>query len=250
MSKYTVLRHRNDWLSNYKGQIFNAKLNEEIFKGVISEHAKYKSGNQNFVEQLGKKCLVTCIDPITMELESIGASSLLRDEITGQIIDNLILDNFGLFFSRLITNGSGGGAVTLTTDTGGGAGVNIYANSNFEFNRKTAAALPSLSVIQMGSSSTTPARDNFAIFAALPNPPEDDYLSTNLGAYTGVNTVIYQADANPTGGSGTVKEAGSFQKWYNSGGTESTFMLTHDAVSPNVPYTSGKLLRAAYVWVI
>jgi len=256
MRKYSVLRTKNDWLSNYRGQTFNAKLNEEIIKGVISEHAKYKSGNENFVEQLGKKCLVTCIDPKTMELESVGASSLLIDNITGQIVDNLILDNFGLFYKILFRAPQTGigTTATLTDDTGTDYARAILGNgSNTGFLHGPSATNASIGTqVQMGGGTTSPARDDIAIFIPLPSPPEDDYLDTGEGAYTGAFTITYQADANPTGGSGTVKEAGTFGKWSVASGASTTaqFMLTHDSVSPNVTYTSGKLLRAAYVWVI
>lgn len=247
MSKYTVLRTKNDWLSNYKGQTFNAKLNEELIKGIFSEHSKHKSGNENFTEQLGKKCLVTCINPETMELESIGASSLLKDELTGKIIDNLILDNFGIWFKAIMGHTA---TVSMTDDTGSARVVQVYTTGNTMFNQIEPNTPSTGSAIQMGSGTTTPARDDIAIFTALGSPPEDDYIVTDSSAYTAGFTITYKADANPTGGSGTVNEAGTFGKWFGDPVTEYTFMLTHDLVSPSVTFSAGKLLRAAYVWVI
>lgn len=243
MSKYTVLRNRNDWLSNYKGQTFNAKLNEELFKGVISEHAKYKSGNKNFTEQLGKKCLVTCIDPTTMELESIGSSSLIRDEKTGKIFDNLILDNFGLWFALSI--GFMSGAPGAFKDDGGGSQTIDVYTGGFAFNEGTG---PTVKIL-MGSGSTVPTRADFKIQTTLPTSPESVYVQVTGGGYTANNTVIYQGDYT-TGGTGTVREAGTFGHWDNSSNSVIDIMLTHDAVSPAVVYTAGKLLRAAYIWTI
>lgn len=249
MTKYEVLRSKNDWLSHYKGKTFTAKLHNEIIKSVISEHAKYKSGKKNFVEQLGKKCIVTCIDPATMELESVGASSLLKNELTGQIVDNLILDNFGRWFAAVITNsGTVGGG--LTDDVGGSQAVSVYAGSQSSFNIKPVGQAPGSSRIKMGSGTTTPARGDNKIQTSLTTAPESDYLGTNAGAYTVNNTVIYQGDANPTGGTGTVNEAGSFEAWFNTSGVSTVFMLTHDVVTPSVSFTALKLLRASYVWTI
>src|SRR5947209_19295345 len=99
---YEILKKNNDWLNNYKGQTFTDRLQHNIIKGVMQEHAKFKSGSEIFMEQLYKKSLVACIEKDSNEILSIGASSLLKDDITGKIIDNLILDNFGQSFSAII----------------------------------------------------------------------------------------------------------------------------------------------------
>lgn len=247
MIEYTVLGSKNDWLKNYRGNTYTDKLRDEITKGVFEESSKYKSGNKIFTEQMVKKCLITCINPKTNELESVGASSLLKNEITGKIFDNLILDNFGKWFAAIITNSAfvGGG---LTEDTGGSQTVSVYAGSQTSFNIKPTGLSPTAGKVRMGSGVTAPARSDFKIQTALISAPESGYLVTNAGAWTVSNTVIYQADANPTGGTGTVNEAGSFEGWWYTVGSEAVFMLTHDAISPGVPFTAGKLLRASYIW--
>lgn len=261
MSKYSILREKNEWLKNYRGHTFSDRLQSEIIKGVFEEHAKFKYNipflKNGIYEQLGKKCLIACIEPNTKELLSVGSSSLLKDESTGMIIDNLILDNFGIFFARLFIPPAAavGADISLKDDGGVARNYKMYnggntGDSTFNFVIGTACAMGTQ--IKMGSGSSAVARTDFKIQTSLPSPPESGYLNTNDGAYTAQNTVIYQGDANSTGGGSTVREAGSFGVWEHSGVpcALAKIMISHDAISPVVPYTSGKLLRGAYIWSI
>lgn len=244
MTKYTVVKTTNEWLYNYKGKTYTDKLRDEIFKGIISEHAKYKSGNENFTEQLGKKCLVTCLDPQTMELEALGASSLLRNESTGQIIDNLILDNFGLWFSKQFVPSFGNTVILKDTS---GSNVTVATNhSSAGLPYNTNAAYQTL--VHMGSGTSTPIRADFNIQTALLGANESVPVITNIGAWTASNTVIYQADVNPTSSTGTVNEAGTIGLWHTTAPSNVNIMLTRDHLTTGVPFTANKLLRASYIW--
>jgi hypothetical protein len=283
MKDYVVLRNKNDWLNNYKGQTLNEKLQSEITRGVYEEHSKFKQEvnikkflenskipqkYQNIIlrkyhtyakisltEQLAKKSLVSCLDPLTKEIYGLGSSSLLQHKVTGKIIDNLILDNFGLWFAGILSGTSNAGATgSLIDDANATKTVRWYQlpginSSNFNDN---ASFNKSLGIkIKMGSDTATAiARSNYKIYAPLGSGPESGYLPANAGAYTGSFTIIYQGDANPTGGAGTVNEIGTFGVWADASANDITIMLARDLVTPGVMYTAGKLLRGAYTWQI
>lgn len=250
--EYVVLRDRNDYLKNFVGYTAKQKVLVDAHKFILEQHRKYQNG-------LGMpKVVVSCIDPKTNEILGIGGSSLLLHKKTGKIIPDLILDNFGNIFAGFFVAPGTDKDITAKDDAAASKTVRTHwadaASAAATYNNwVNAGASGSGSQIKMGSGTTAPARADTAIQTALVSAPESGYLDTNNGAYTVSNTVIYQADANPTGGSGTVNEAGTFGVWNHTPATPvaiGKFMITHDAVSPGVAFTAGKLLRAAYTWTL
>lgn len=248
--QYVILRKENDWLSDYIGQTFTQRLNAKLALGLFEEHTKKLS---NYQPQ-SAKALVYCMNPKTLEILSLGGSSLLKEVKTGKIIPDLILDNYGLLFARLIRIPAGLGVTfNLKDDAGVDASFKAYNGGNTgdaTFNYVNGAGCGMGTQIKMGSGLSAVARPDFKIETSLPTAPESGYVDTNDAGYTAQNTVIYQGDANPTGGGGTVREIGTFGAWarLGVGCNINKIMISHDAVSPIVPYTSGKLLRGAYTW--
>lgn len=249
--EYVVLRDRNDYLKNFVGYTAKQKVLMDAHKFILEQHRKYQNG-------FGMpKVVISCIDPKTNEILGLGGSSLLLHKKTGKIVPDLILNNFGIYFAGSF-RAVGGGTTTVVLKDDGAVDRNVRtysADTGTSLSTATngvGAAVTLGTKIKMGSGTTTPARADTAIQTALATAPESGYLDTNSGGWTVNNTVIYQADANPTGGSGTVNEAGTFGEWTHTltSTSKADFMLTRDAVSPGVAFTAGKLLRAAYTWTL
>ena len=105
--------------------------------------------------------------------------------------------------------------------------------------------------IQIGSSSVI-ARTDFKITTAFGNPPESlkrSILGTSTyqsgtGKIIGINTTF-----SPTGGSGTVSESALFLICgVRPVGNQRNVLFAHDAISPPVPFTSGKIITVSYTW--
>lgn len=249
--EYVVLRDRNDYLKNFVGYTAKQKVLMDAHKFIMEQHRKYQTG-------FGMpKVVVSCIDPKTNEILGLGGSSLLYHKKTGKIFPDLILDNFGKLFANLFRAPAAtvGATFTMKDDLAATENFKAYNGGNTgdaNFNYVNGFSCGVGTQVKMGSGSAAPARADFQIQTALVSAPESGYLNTNDGGYTASNTVIYQADANLTGGSGTVNEAGSFGAWaiLGAGCFIRKIMITRDAVSPGVAFTAGKLLRAAYTWTL
>lgn len=239
-----VIRKENDWLSDYRGKTWTDKLNYKLSIGLFEEHFKKMTV---YVPQF-EKAIVYCLDPKTKEILAVGGSSLLFGKKTGDVIPDLILDNFGLIYAKFFRAAVAGEIFAAVKDDGN-ITENIYTYTN-GVNNQFMNGGASGTRIQMGSGVTAPARTNFGIQTALATAPESGYLNTNDGGYTISNTVIYQGDANPTGGSGTVNEAITSGRWLNGAAALKNITITRDAISPGVAFTAGKLLRAAYTWTL
>lgn len=250
--QYLILHKENDWLLDYRAQTFTKKLNAKLAQGLFEEHHKKSSG---YHPQFAK-AIVYCLDPMTFEILSLGGSSLLKEIKTGKIIPDMTTDQFGIAWAGIFTNLLVVNSQEITLKDDGDInrlcrhyGLNT-GDPNFSM-WDTQGALDGGSRIRLGSG-TAIGKTDTKITTALVSAPESGYLNTNAGGYTASNTVIYQGDANPTGGSGTVREIGSFQKWkrHTTIATSFVCMIEHSAVSPSVSFTANKLLRGAYTWAL
>jgi hypothetical protein len=265
---YERVKNTNDWMKDYKGYTYTSNIQESLQKALFSEHSKYKQNQSlskflsesksltnrqkeslikdlgtrvDIFEQLGKKCVVSCIDPLTKEIEDIGGSSLLRDIKTGQIVDNLILDNFGLIFDLFC--GQSANTLNIKDTVGSSQAIQVYSNDAGICRGQGGMRG------QFGTGVTTPDRADYKIETALIDAPENGILCASGNGYNVSNQVIYNIDANPTGGSGIVNEVGTIPSLQNTVNANKNIMITHDAVGP-ILYSAGKLLRAAYAWQI
>lgn len=265
ISEFEVMRKENDWLNDYKGYTYSHRLKELLTRGLFEEHAKKADVGYANIE----KAIVFNIEPSTKEILGLGGSSLLREKKSERkfesvlqslafrhrkIIPDLILDNFGLFFAAMWKVPDSSSLSISVPDTSNVLRtIFTYYNLNASLTWNSGAGQNTGSQIQMGSGLNAPARNNFGIQTALPNAPESGSLNTNNGAYTAGNTAIYQADANPTGGSGNVNEIISIGVWQRNPQTAPIVVpiaLARDSITPTVSYTAGKLLRGSYTWQI
>jgi len=235
-----ILRKENDYFNELVGRTYNQRTLHLVNSFYKDRFGKFSN------KSLNKFSLVTCLEKAkkNQEILSIGGSSLLRNKKTNEVITNLILDNFGLwlagFFGRTSQN------AILKDVTNVARTINVVGTGNPLHNSQAGMGL----LIRLGSNVTAPARGDVEIGTSLGSAPESGDLTTNQGAYTAGNTVVYQADANPTGGSGSVTEIMSKWNWIDAGSVSRFFAITHDLISPTVNYTAGKLLRGSYTWQI
>lgn len=255
--EYEVIRN-NDWLQDYSGWTYSDQLRDTLARGLFEEHSKKADVGMAGIE----KALVFCLDPETLEIQKNGVagSSLLREKKSDkiwenllqrtmikkrQVIGDLILDNFGLAFAKIVAFPAVSATQALVDITN--------ASHTFHWNNNTPAWAGNPAALLMGSGTTAPARANYSVQTLLVSAPENNILAiTSDAAYTGAFTVIYQADANPTGGSGTVNEICSINQWKDIVPTVQAIAITRDVLnnglSVAVPYTAGKLLRGAFTW--
>ena len=206
------LRFGEHWRDNLAG----LRLDDRIKKAI---HAK----NLEEIRELTHK----------RRVESCVVAALKKDriaEIGFNKPNDLILDNYGKMLAGLM------GATTM----------NLYDVSNTlrsigpnNFNTGGGGT-----VIQLGGSTTPPARGDYKIGAVLGTAPENTYFSTGYGSYYPGGYFTFSNGVS-AGGSGTVNEAGFFGYWYFYP-VLIYIMLFHDLVT-GVPYTPGNPLVASWV---
>jgi hypothetical protein len=265
---YEVVKNTNDWLKDYKEQTYSEDLQRKLVNGLFEEHYKY-SQQKDFkqilnefkfltekqkqiiinktddsiiksIEKLGKKCVVYTLDPVTMEIEDIGGSSLLRDTKTGLYEPNMILDNFGTWLQNIIR-----GDTTIFT-------LKDNVNSSQSFKIQTTSniyAADSNWGGRFGLGSTAPTRADYNIQTPCVSAPENAGITSTGWGYNISNQIIFNIDANPMGATETINEIIIDAVWKNTSGVYKDIALTRDIVGP-ISAAAGKLERAAYAFQI
>jgi hypothetical protein len=265
---YEIVKNTNDWIKDYKGQTYSEELQRKLVNGLFEEHYKFSQQKtfkqilsefsfltekqkqliinktngtqQNVLEKIGKKCVVYTLDPVTMEIEDIGGSSLLRDTKTGIIEPNMILDNFGTWFQNIIRGDTT--MFTLIDDVNSIQNFKIQTTGNIY-------ALNSNWAGKFGGGSTAPAKSNFKIDTPLSGSPENTYIASTGWGYNVFNQIIFNIDANPMGATETINEIVVAGLWANTSAVTKNIALTRDIVGP-VSAVIGKLERAAFAFQI
>ncbi len=102
--------------------------------------------------------------------------------------------------------------------------------------------------MQIGLGFSTPLVTDFDIETAFANAPESLKTGVLTGSYSPpVGRVQVAVNIGPTVGAGTVRELGIFQSWQVAA---NLYMLSHDAISPGVPFVIGETLFCQYFWQI
>jgi len=240
MKQYLLLKEKNDSLNSLIGKSYNQKSKFEAEKILTEIHKGYFSS--------WSKALVYCIEPKTNEILGVGGSSLFQNKKTKRIHSDLIMDNFGEFWKALFTfTVSSVQLAVMKSDDGVLASYQLYlpSASGVGYNNQFGVR------IQIGSSSVI-ARTDFKITTPFGNSPESLQLNilgtstyqSGTGKIIGINTTF-----SPTGGSGTVSESALFGVMgVGSTGSQRRVLMAHDAISPPVPFTSGKIITVSYTW--
>lgn len=242
MKQYLILKEKNDSLNSLIGKSFNQKSKFEAEKILTEIHKGYFSS--------WSKSLVYCIEPKTNEILRVGGSSLYYDKKRKTIRSDLLLDNFGIFLKAWFTFVSAGSnsIATMKIEDSTFQCFAIYelAQAVFSYNQFIGMR------IRIGSSSVI-ARSDFNVTTPFGSSPEADLtnvLSTSIyTSGTGKITSII-AGISPTTGSGIIAETGLFAgfSFTGSGGAQKRIMMAHDAISPPVPFDSGKQIVINYTW--
>jgi len=241
LKQYYLLKEKNDSLNSLIGQTFNEKSKLEAEKILTEIHKGYFSS--------WTKALVYCIEPKTNEILGVGGSSLFYDKKRKRIHSDLLVDNWGVFLKAMFTR------VTAPAESNAVMEPDIGGLATFGFYLPTAVAVSYNdemgTVVQIGSSSVI-ARSDFKITTPFASSPEslqfgilaDSTYQSGTGKIIGINITI-----SPTTGSGTIRESALFQRMgVRPVGNGRRVMFAHDVISPNVPFTSGKIITVNYTW--
>lgn len=238
--QYVILRKENDLLNSLIGKSFNEKSKFEAYKILTEIH---KKSNQHSIE----KALCYIVDK--GEIKSVSGSSLMKNKKTGEIVSDLILDNFGKTLATLFKKVDGGSPVIAggVDDTGGvnrvvrGYGNNAARHFNF-------TGFGSLGMqVGVGQGSTVPARANFGIETPFGTAPEsgnfnavsDPVWNTALGNFKFTASII-------AGGAGTITESVLFDLMLDTSDIVRTIALFRDLISPGSSFVLGQTIALEY----
>jgi len=241
VKQYLLLKNRNDSLNSLIGKSYNEKSKLEAEKILTEIHKGYFSS--------WTKALVYCIEPKTNEILGVGGSSLFYDKKRKRIHSDLLVNNFGEFLRAMFTKVTAPAEsnAVMEIDTGGFGSFGFYLPSGVAVSYNDEMGMR----IQIGSSSVI-ARTDFKITTPFGSPPEslqinilgNSIYQTGTGKIIGINATF-----SPTGGSGTVGESALFLRaGVRPVGNGRRVLFAHDAISPPVPFTAGKIITVSYTW--
>jgi len=235
--QYIILHKENDLLNSLIGQSFNQKSKFEAEKILNEIHSKAQA------RSIGKMALCYVLDK--NEILGVGGSTLLKDKKTGEIVSNLILNQFGIWLAGMFHRFTGGTTSRVIRDiTNTNRTINVYS-SIATYNLILAGSLGLQ--LQVGAGSTAPARTDFNIETPFGTAPEstpkipisDGAFNSGLGNFK-TNISI------SAGGSGTVNESVVNFSWRDSFGTTRGFVVFRDIISPAVPFVVGQTIALEY----
>lgn len=233
--QYVLLRKENDLLNSLIGQSFNQKSKFEAEKILNEIHSKAQS------RMIGKKTLCYIVD--NSEIKGVGGSTLLKNK-NGEIISNLILDQFGEIMAKFFSTATTATRSTVIKDTGNAnRTLNILTGTQpFLLNTGLAVGLR----LQVGSGSTPPTRTDFNIETAFGTAPENTFFvagnpvwNSSVGNFKNTGSII-------AGGAGTINESVSLSSYRDIGGLQRTFTLFRDIISPGQSFVVGQTISLEY----
>jgi len=233
--QYVLLRKENDLLNALKGQSFNQKSKNEAYKILQQIHEK-----SDYISAEKALCYIVKDGMI----KGVGGSSLMQNKKTGKIHSDLILDNFGIWFSGVCIGGIvGAGTVFLTNTAGASKGV-VPRNAGTSLLYNSAASFRVL--LQVGAGTTTPARTDFAIETVFGTSPENTFFDSNDPVYNNTNFNFKNSGEITAGGSGTVNESVILSTWRDSANSSQLFTLFRDIISPGQAFVVSESIFLEY----
>jgi len=234
--QYVLLRKENDLLNSVIGQSFNQRTKFEADKILKEIH---KQADQYSME----KAICYVIDK--GEIKGVGGSSLMQNKKTGEIVSDLVLDQFGVLFAGVLSRLKGvDKIIQLKSKTG--ALVNLKALG-------TGTTFPQIgfgtigSTFQIGSGSTPPARTDFDIETAFGTAPENTNMlpATDPVFNSGLGNFKMSASIN-AGGAGTINESIWIGRFLSTANATNEYTLFRDSISPAVPFIAGQTIALEY----
>jgi len=229
-----LLRKANDDLKCLISQSFNQKNKFEAEKILNEIHSVAQPRTIN------KKAL--CYVVKNGLIKGIGGSTLIMDK-NGKIFSNLILDQLGIFMAQLMhPNGLTSTSINMQDATNTTRNFFVYRASD-DFNRTGTSG----SLVQVGSSTTAPARTDFNIGTPFGTAPEN-------ATFAGVSNPVYNSGLGnykyiasiTAGGVGTINESILENRWNDSGNVIRDIVLFRDIISPAQPFIAGQSIALEY----
>ena len=226
----------NEYLLDYIGKSKTEKLSQDL--------RKY-ANECNLKKSISLPMSLVCVlPPLDNEIMGLGMS----------VPNDLILDNFGFYLAGIIGRAT---PINLIDDSGvarsrifkQSSTLGMFANTQRDF----APNVPLTCgwAFKLGSGTTEPERDDFAIETDLPNSPENAYQPTLQGSHnSGLGTVNVVKNYPNASGSGVIKEMGLFDSLsnFNLVPNSTIHMMTHDLIDPVVPYSVGQIINLELIW--
>jgi hypothetical protein len=183
--------------------------------------------------------LATVFNPDTEEITDIGCS----------VPNDLVTTNFGELFAGCFSPG-GIQTKVLKDITNTNQTINTYGTNsdspNAPFTHTVASSM--LTLVQVGTGTTTPDRGDYNIETAFANGgPEDSRQNTNNGSHIPDNSTVQVSKIiTPTGGAGTVQETCLFGQYRTIAQVGKIFLLSRDLVT--ISFLTGQSISVVYVW--
>ena len=234
--QYVLLRKENDLLNSLIGQSFNQRTKFEA-DNILKEI--HKQADQYSMEK------AICYVMDKGEIKGVGGSSLMQNKKTGEIVSDLILDQFGVLLAGVLSKFTGvDKIIQLKSKTG--ALINLRAiGAGTTFPQTGFGGIGNS--FQIGSGSTSPARTDFDIETAFGTAPEntnmfpatDPVFNSGLGNFKMVASIT-------AGGVGTINESIWIGRFLNTSNATNEYAFFRDVISPAVPFVAGQTIALEY----
>jgi len=241
-----VRKNDEHWRDNLIGCTFSKRLEQAALRrhGIESALTRLDiqkrhlqsllSGRKvELLPNLHESVMCAVLEPKSKKIVDIGFN----------VPEDIILDNFGYWLAGIIRPAGVVSTTTLVDVSGASRTVYLFSGvTSYLFN---GSAGYNGALVQVGSGSSTPARDDYKIQTAFGTAPENTQFNSGFASY-GSGYVSFNG-AIIAGGSGTIAETGFLCKWnYRNGSTsQGIFMLFHDVLVDTVGFTVGKLITVS-----
>jgi len=232
--QYVLLRKENDLLNSLIGQSFNEKSKFEARRILDEIHSKTEG---RIIE---KKSLCYVVDE--NEIKGVGGSSLMQNKKTGEIVSNLLLDNFGIWLSGIMKGGVAAKSVVLKDQSNVDKTFLIYATAGTLFNNSGTFR----TLMKVGSGTTVPARTDFNIETSFPTAPESGNMESTIPTYNPSLGIFKNVGGLTAGGSGTINESILLIVWNTSAGINTVLTMFRDIISPGQSFIVGNSIALEY----
>lgn len=237
LSKFPSKEYKTiyEYLHDYTGCSRKQKLADDLSDFLYFE--KLGWANRNRKHMSPEVCLITVTEPGTGEILDLG----------GSLPGDLFVDNWGSLWASLIRQPSTsvGVLTSILKDTGGATRTfNMIGNSATLFN--AGGAVVNGTRMQIGSSTTAPARADTGVTTAFSTAPESAAFDTGAGSYTnGTGTITVSGSITAGNESATINEALFMGSYQDSSSTLRLIATCHDATTATA-FSNAKSITLQY----
>ena len=224
----------NSQLLEYIGETKTKNLVDDIQKEYFEILKKTFTEKADPIHNINANSLIIVHEKNADEIKSIGMSC----------INDLINDNFGLFFGAILSRG---GSVNLLDTSGVIKNVIIYGQSNnFGDTNGAPPAVHNLGCqFAIGSGVSPPLRNDFVVENIIGgnfNP------SGNAGYNSGLSQITVTGLSPVLSGTGSIGNTVIMGKWFSIPSISRLHVLSHDLISPVVNFINGQVATIEYTW--